>query len=676
MSKELHCSWLFGPESGADDGPNDALAENFNSRPIVSLVRESIQNSLDAAPENSTTPVRVEYSFGLLPLNEMENFTEIREHIAGCLSLYKDNDNAKEFFPPMLSYIDLLHGHLPYIKVSDYNTTGMNYIDDFHTKEPFYAYVRSKGVTAKRSSSSGGSFGFGKAAYYGMSKIKTIMVYTQTDQGKTFFEGISSLCTHILDDGHDGKLSAVGYYDNNEGYPIDDRDMIPEIFVRPEVLGSGTDFWIMGYDTFQKPTYVNEMIMATLRSFWLSIYKGELEVLIDGSEINSDNLGDYLCRFFPENSDKQSSTRDNFNPRPYYEAVIHDNEKDNPKFHCITKTLPILGEVKLYAYLHKNASNKVLLTRKPKMLVQLKNVSPIGIYGVFICENEEGNIMLKSMENPAHTLWIAGKKKETRTAYQELENFLSETISSLKPKSGKKSIQIIGLSDLAWIPETLIQEETDSEEDSEAEGLKLRDELTDEEKGNQVAEILYKKISTRTAVKKKAKVQEIFDGEKDGEDDESQFSDSFGGPTDKSRKPTVEPGKRPPFDKGTGEGQFPGPDPEGKNRGNSKAPSRKRKATDVRLRQNVQIEGGEVVHKLTIYPPYDIKDANLTLLVGRDNGFEIQPIKSAFSQNQLVGVEGSTLQHVQLFQKGTVIKIKFFDNIKHSLRLIVEDESN
>lgn len=45
MNDELYCTWLFGPESAADDAPNDALAENFNSKPTISLVREAIQNS-------------------------------------------------------------------------------------------------------------------------------------------------------------------------------------------------------------------------------------------------------------------------------------------------------------------------------------------------------------------------------------------------------------------------------------------------------------------------------------------------------------------------------------------------------------------------------------------------------------------------------------------------------
>jgi hypothetical protein len=46
---EKGCQWVFAPqEGGREDGPNDAMMQNFRSKPYNSLVRESLQNSLDA----------------------------------------------------------------------------------------------------------------------------------------------------------------------------------------------------------------------------------------------------------------------------------------------------------------------------------------------------------------------------------------------------------------------------------------------------------------------------------------------------------------------------------------------------------------------------------------------------------------------------------------------------
>jgi len=666
MNDELYCTWLFGPESGADDGPNDALAENFNSKPTISLIRETIQNSLDAAVENSSEPVRVEYTFDELLIDDVPNLLEIREHIEGCLKLYKDNDNAQEYFPPMIEYLNQIGESIPYIKVSDSNTTGMNYIDDFHTKEPFYAFVRSKGVTVKKSASSGGSFGFGKAAYFGMSKLKTVLVSTRTIEGKAFFQGVASLCTHIVHP-EDGKLSAVGYYDNNDGKPIDDEDYIPDFFLR-EADKPGTDFWIMGYDKQMKNSIVEEMVVAALRSFWLSILKKDLIVVINGKEINSDNLQELMINYFPKENDSQTSNRENFNPRPYFEAVLH-GEEDNPKFRCVTKNLDILGEVKLYAYLNKQGSNKIMLTRKPKMLVQLKPVSPIGVSGVFICDNEEGNKMLKRMENPTHSLWLAGRKADTKAAYQELEKFLSETIAAMRPVSGKKSMQIMGLSDLVWIPENLMPKDADLDEDSENGEMRLSDTLQDEEGGNQVA--LIQKIATKTVVKKKSFVEE------DNKDviDELTNEEGNDGNGENDRKPDDIPPSPPGPPR-----PIPGPKPEPRikpgEEGKTSKPRTQKRKTEVRMRQKAGIENGKLIHSINIYPPYDIDNARLSLYVSWDDGYTKQPIKSASINGVNFNVLDNEIIDVPLKQSGTKIVVRFFDNIKHAIKLLVEDESN
>ena len=46
--------------------------------------------------------------------------------------------------------------------------------------------------------------------------------------------------------------------------------------------------------------------------------------------------------------------------------------------------------------------------RAPQMLVySQKNKTNYGMYGVFYCDSEEGNDLLRNMENPAHTEWKA-----------------------------------------------------------------------------------------------------------------------------------------------------------------------------------------------------------------------------------------------------------------------------
>ena len=45
---EKNCNWHFAEQlGGREDGPNDPMQENFKKTPYSSLIRESIQNSLD-----------------------------------------------------------------------------------------------------------------------------------------------------------------------------------------------------------------------------------------------------------------------------------------------------------------------------------------------------------------------------------------------------------------------------------------------------------------------------------------------------------------------------------------------------------------------------------------------------------------------------------------------------
>lgn len=273
------------------------------------------------------------------------------------------------------------------------------------------------------------------------------------------------------------------------------------------------------------------------------------------------------------------------------------------------------------------------------------------------------------MENPTHSLWLAGRKADTKAAYQELEKFLSETISAMRPVSGKKSMQIMGLSDLVWIPENLMPKDADLDDESENGEMRLSDTLQDEEGGNQVA--LIQKIATKTVVKKKSFVEE---DDKDVIDEltNEEGADGSGEIDRKSRNvnpaPPVPPGPIP----------TPKSDPRIKpgDEGKASKPRAQKRKTEVRMRQKAGIENGKLIHSINIYPPYDINNARLSLYVSWDDGYTKQPIKSASVNGANLNVIDNDIIDVPLKQSGTKIVVRFFDNIKHAIKLLVEDESN
>ena len=95
MNYELDCQWHFaemGPNSGKE-GPNSALTQTFKQFPWESLVRESIQNSLDV-PSDSNKPVIVCFEHRTFEREDYPNFYNLVEHIQACLNTYAGIESA------------------------------------------------------------------------------------------------------------------------------------------------------------------------------------------------------------------------------------------------------------------------------------------------------------------------------------------------------------------------------------------------------------------------------------------------------------------------------------------------------------------------------------------------------------------------------------------------------
>ena len=290
------------------------MSELFKKEPYESLVRESIQNSLDAVQDRSK-PVHVVFRWKRLTEANCPGLFSIRDHFQECINFW-NNQPAKDKFEPKIRYIDEnAVGGMFCLEVSDSNTSGMDYRPEDHSC-PFYSFVRSAGNSSKAMNSAGGSYGFGKAAYYNVSRISTVLVSTQTPEGKNYFEGVSSICTHKYEG---KKRTHVGYYDNNDGEPVTDIDRIPKRFKRDE---PGTSVFIAGVD--QNEGY-EDIVSAVLTHFWLSILEGKLTVSIklnnegnlftaeEALEINGETLDDLIYKTF---TDEQDNIRGHTNPRP------------------------------------------------------------------------------------------------------------------------------------------------------------------------------------------------------------------------------------------------------------------------------------------------------------------------------------------------------------------------
>jgi len=651
---EKNCKWYFKSEGGRDVGPNDPVDEKFKGQPYYSIVRESIQNSLDAV-DDENKPVKVEFTFFDLNRNDYPKLFEIEHNIKRCQTYYHDNDNADRLFENMLYYLNgNVEGkkrlNLSCLKISDYNTVGMRY-DENNTKSPFYAFLRAGGVSAK-SQGSGGSFGFGKGAYYTLSPIKTIIVSTRTTTNNVFFEGSTILTTHK--DFNNEKLTAYGYYDSNEGEPIDTEDNIPEIFRRTK---PGTDVNIIGL--WDEPKNKRLMIRSVLNNFWLAIHDEKLIVQVDDVTIEKNNLEQIIDDYFSLDGFESGNANeiDSWNPKSYLKAVKYARTSD--QFQLFEETLDTVGKVSLYFYLEKGLPNRTSYLRKPRMVVFKRTNRKINGYSaVFMCENEKGNEILRLMENPAHNEWRKenhpkneGKVHKTaRKAENEISDFINRSLDSLsKIKPGKK-IAFLGLEEYLSIPEDLLEKEEEYDFEGNLTNTvtgEISKETTDDETGMQTTDNEPIKIKPTITQKQEVREEAQIENDEFGEDDITVggSNESEGGDTSpKDIGDKVDKGERTAEDETT----------------------LSKILIKVGFRALAQNENNELSHILIVHSERQIDNAELELLVGSDNDRE-DGIEVTYSD--IGSVDKNSIKNVALSSGNNKIKIRFADNLKHSIKI-------
>lgn len=655
---EKHCQWHFAKSlGGQDQGPNEAMSEHFKKLPYASLVRESLQNSLDAMQKKTGT-VYVSFDFKQAVTSDYPQLFLLRDHIIACLAKYNDQ-KARDKFQPMIQYINecTLSDTFDYLEVNDSFTTGMDYRKD-DARSGFYSFVKCAGNSAKNSTSSGGSFGFGKAAYFNVSKLRTVFVSTQTVQGKCFFEGVSSLCTHVI---AGEKRVPVGFYtDRNDEEPIENPQSIPGIFRRES---AGTTISIIGLDYHEtsKLEIKSEIIKSVLLDFWLAILDEKLVVKVAGTEIKASNLLQTIVNHFGQ--DLADAKRVNKTPFPYALAVFgaRSGNKTGMAANCkyFEDTLTTLGKVQLYMFVHKEGVDKIQFMRTPRMLVQaVSNGTSYGFSAVFICDDPLGNVTLQRCENAAHNEWdyknFEADRQGARMAMNELSAFVQKCIQHEFASDSQEVLTIGGVEDYLYIPASL-DEETNTQGEKQHEigtytGNVLEQGTVPTTTGSQAPKIQPVPVEPKPQI---GKVTIVNSG--------PTKPDSQGKVlTGNTTKPRTQPGGGGQTAKNPKNPVTPQSDG---NNGNYAVP------IQVGYRAYVQkASDGSYEHHIVIHTLEEAQDTQITILTGGDSGEAPESLKSADSyevvDNTILGVP------LAVGVKNHVV-VKFEDDMPHAIRLDV-----
>jgi hypothetical protein len=296
--------------------------------------------------------------------------------------------------------------------------------------------------------------------------------------------------------------------------------------------------------------------------------------------------------------------------------------------------------------------------RKPLMLVYTKRTqTSYGVFGVFVCENDKGDKILQSMENPAHDEWKAANWRNTTTnridergemAKNEIADFVQRSFSKLFASSQETALEITGLEDLLYIPEDLLVDADDS----------------DQSFGNPTGQIKEDGLSPTSDISDTPTTNENDDNSNLGsvkitepgssdEIDTPSDDDNVAGIGGHSKSHSRRKGGKPT----AGDNYVTGSMTE--DGGTYKS------LLQVEFRVVAQKENGKYFHNLIIHSPCDVISGELELVtIGEQSDDAVDIIEADNGE-----IRDNLLTNVVLEEGKNVIKILFSDNMRHSLKL-------
>lgn len=470
--KDLGCKWNFvqKPKGTMKRDREDSSFDPFKDNEVRCLVREYIQNSIDAAQKldnNRNKKVLVTFSYGKMACADYPNLIQsLIGRLKACSERSQQLPGSKDIYMSKYKFLNSRRNStIGFLKVSDYHTTGMNYVNDDDVPSAFDSCVHCSSSSYKPDGGyAGGSHGLGKTVGFVNSPFNAVYYSTKDDEsGQTFGEGVVRLCTHKFknESGENVLFEADAFY-NKDGSPNSGKE-IPVIFRREE---SGTDAFVLGMEENEEDIII--MKKELLRGFFYAIYRELLDVNICGEDFTKANIGDKMLEYFPEpdysNIDMDRSNRPElkFNPRPYlFEIAMCDAGDDN---HVLFTTdefpgqFPTLGHATLQIWKNEDITaarslDKIIFMRNKLMTVEVRKYnSSKGFYGIMVCDGE-GAKYLRMLEDVRHDKWDVKElkdmsdedKRNARKALRELDSFQKECIKVLFPEEHDKQLEIKSL---------------------------------------------------------------------------------------------------------------------------------------------------------------------------------------------------------------------------------------
>jgi hypothetical protein len=220
--------WRFREMQPGEINVDPIEGEFFTTEAIGSitdaLVRESIQNSLDAAQGSGSVIVR--FSFFSKPNPGYDGNVIRKKYIDGLSPHLHAKHSGLQDIPSSAENIN-------YLLIEDYGTRGLegdvtqyDDLDDDFKKNDFYYFWRNIGRTRKEATDLG-RWGLGKTVFQAASRINSFFGITvRNDDGRTLLMGQSVLKIHKADGTRYAPYGYFGRFNGELALPVEDQVFI------------------------------------------------------------------------------------------------------------------------------------------------------------------------------------------------------------------------------------------------------------------------------------------------------------------------------------------------------------------------------------------------------------------------------------------------------------------
>ena len=399
--------WHFpSTDHGEEDWWNHSGLSHFDGAPLVSLARETIQNSIDARALDPG-PVHVSFDLHSVGVSEL-GLAELADVVDRCRALVTssedDQDDQKTRDKLDRAATVLCDPQIALLRIADFHTKGLH-------SGHWNALLRETGRSVHDDPGAGGSFGIGKYAPYVVSPLRTVYYWSRFDRDGSaveLFQGKSVLMSH--DDESGDRRRGIGFFGAKPHAKELSGDNVPSAIQSVEANRSdnGTSLWIAGFpatDGWQR-----RMASSVIENFFCAIAEGDLAVAIEPEEgshedwqvqINADTL-DTWFEYLHQTADERPLEDDSLSDARIFVDLLRGSAEP------VEWTDSDFGTCRLWIGLGEGYPSKIGLIRKTGMLIT-SNQEQLTIFRnleefAAICQirDAKGNELLRKMENPEH----------------------------------------------------------------------------------------------------------------------------------------------------------------------------------------------------------------------------------------------------------------------------------